>query len=53
MKKQLKKELKEWKSQEVRERFAKVGSSFPLVVVKELENKIKRLNRGEDICHRK
>lgn len=47
--KQLKKELKEWKSREVRERFEKVDSMLPTVVIKELELKIKRLKNGEDI----
>jgi len=45
----LKKELKEWKSQEVKERFERVDSQLHLVTIKEIEYKIKRLKRGEDI----
>lgn len=44
--KRLKKELKEWKSQEVKERFERVNSQLHLVTVNELEHKIKRLKRG-------
>ena len=47
--KRLKQELKEWKSQEVRERFESVGSMAHLVHIEDLELKIKRLKRGEDI----
>jgi len=47
--KRLKKELKEWKSQEVKERFERVNSQLHLVIINELEYKIKRLKRGEDI----
>lgn len=47
--KKLKKELKEWKSQEVKERFERVNSQLHLVTINELEHKIKRLKRGEDI----
>ncbi len=47
--KRLKKELKEWKSQEVKERFERVNSQLHLVTTKELEYKIKRLKCGEDI----
>ena len=47
--KKLKNELKEWKSAEVRERFKQVDSMLPTVKIKELEQKIKRLKRGEDI----
>jgi hypothetical protein len=47
--KKLKNELKEWKSPEVRERFKQVDSMLPTVKIKELEQKIKRLKRGEDI----
>jgi len=47
--KRLKKELKEWKSQEVKERFERVNSQLYLVTINELEHKIKRLKRGEDI----
>ncbi len=47
--KRLKKELKEWKSQEVKERFERVNSQLHIVVIKDLELKIKRLKRGEDI----
>lgn len=47
--KKLKDELKEWKSQEVQERFKQVDSMLPTVVIKELERKIKCLKRGEDI----
>ena len=45
----LNKELKEWKSQEVKERFERVNSQLHLVTINELEHKIKRLKRGEDI----
>lgn len=47
--KRLKKELKDWKSQEVKERFERVNSQLYLVTINELEQKIKRLKRGEDI----
>ena len=47
--KKLKKELKEWKSQEVKERFERVNSQLHIVTINELEHKIKRLKRGEDI----
>jgi hypothetical protein len=47
--KRLKKELKEWKSQEVKERFESVSSQLHSVTIKELQDKIKRLKRGEDI----
>ena len=47
--KRLKKELKEWKSREVKERFERVNSQLHLVTINELEHKIKRLKRGEDI----
>jgi hypothetical protein len=47
--KRLKKELKEWKSQEVKERFERVNSQLHIVTIKELQHKIKRLKRGEDI----
>jgi len=47
--KRLKKELKEWKSQEVKERFERVNSQLHLVTINEIEHKIKRLKRGEDI----
>lgn len=47
--KRLKKDLKEWKSQEVKERFKSVNSQLHLVTIKEIEYKIKRLKRGEDI----
>ena len=39
--KRLKKELKEWKSQEVKERFERVNSQLHLVTINELEHKIK------------
>ena len=45
----LKKELKEWQSQEVRERFEQVNSQMHIVTIRELKNKIKSLKRGEDI----
>lgn len=45
----LKKELKEWKSQEVKERFERVNSLLHIVTINELQHKIKRLKRGEDI----
>ena len=47
--KRLKKQLKEWKSQEVKEWFERVNSTLHLVTINELEHKIKRLKRGEDI----
>jgi hypothetical protein len=47
--KRLKKELKEWKSQEVKEQFEMVNSQLHIVIIKELQHKIKRLKRGEDI----
>ena len=45
----LKKELKKWKSKEVKERFERVNSLLHIVAIKDLELKIKRLKRGEDI----
>lgn len=47
--KRLEKELKEWKSQEVKERFERVNSQLHLVAINELGHKIKKLKRGEDI----
>lgn len=47
--KKLRKELKSWKSAEVQERFKAVGSLLPEVVISEINCKIKRLKRGEDI----
>jgi len=47
--KRLEKELKKWKSQEVKERFERVNSQLPIIMINELELKIKRLKRGEDI----
>lgn len=47
--KKLKKELKEWQSQEVRERFEQVNSQLHIVKINEFKHKIKRLKRGEDI----
>lgn len=47
--KKLKSELKEWQSQEVQERFKRVNSLLPIVIIKELKYKILRLKRGEDI----
>jgi hypothetical protein len=41
--KELKKELKKWKSQEVRERFERVNSQLHIVVINELQHKIKIL----------
>ena len=46
--KKLKKELKEWKSQEIKERFERVNSQLHLVTINELEHKIKRLMRDEE-----
>ena len=43
--KRLKKEIKEWKSQEVKERFERVDSQFHLVTINEIEHKIKILKR--------
>ena len=43
--KRLKKEIKEWKSQEVKERFERVDSQFHLVNINEIEHKIKILKR--------
>jgi hypothetical protein len=45
----LKKELRDWQSQEVRQRFEQVNSQLHTVAIKELKDKIKRLKRGEDI----
>lgn len=45
----LKKELKEWKSQEVKEGFERVNSQLHLVTINEIEHKIKTLKRGKDI----
>ena len=47
--KRLKKELKEWKSKEVKERFERVNSQLHIITINEIEHKIKRLKRGEDI----
>ena len=47
--KRLKKELKEWKSQEVKEQFERVNSQLHIIAINELQHKIKRLKRGEDI----
>ena len=47
--KKLKNELKEWKSQEVKERFERVNSQLHIVTINELVHKIKKLKRGEDI----
>ena len=47
--KRLKKELKEWKSQEVKERFERVNSQLHIVTINKIKHKIKRLKRGEDI----
>jgi len=47
--KRLKKELKEWQSQEVKERFERVNSQLHIVTIKDLKRKIKRLKNGEDI----
>lgn len=47
--KRLKKELKEWKSQEVKKRFERVNSQLYIDTIYELQRKIKRLKRGEDI----
>jgi hypothetical protein len=45
----LKKELKEWKSQEVKERFEKIYSQLHLITISELQYKIKILKSGQDI----
>lgn len=47
--KRLKKELKEWKSQEVKERFERVNSQLHIITINELQHKIKRLKRGQDV----
>ncbi len=47
--KRLKKELKEWKAQDVKERFESVNSMLHIIKINEIEIKIKRLRRGEDI----
>lgn len=47
--KRLKEELKEWKSKEVKERFESVNSQLHIVTIKELQHKINRLKRGDDI----
>lgn len=43
--KRLKKELKVWKSQEVKERFERVNSQLHIVTINELQHKIKRLKQ--------
>jgi hypothetical protein len=47
--KRLKKELKEWQSKEVQERFERANSLMHKVYIKELKYKISRLKHGEDI----
>ncbi len=47
--KRLKKELKEWKSKEVRDRFEKINSQLHIVNINELEHKIKQLKSGNNI----
>ncbi len=41
----LRKEIKDWKSPEVQERFKRVDSMLPTVVINQLQEKIKRLKR--------
>ena len=45
--KRLKAEIKEWESQEVRERFEQVGSNLPAVAIEELKYKIKQLKNNK------
>ena len=47
--KRLKQEIKEWKSKEVKERFERVNSQLHIITINELQHKIKRLKRGEDV----
>ncbi len=47
--KKLKQELKEWKSQEVKQRFKSVNSQLHIITIENLKHKIKQLKRGEDI----
>ena len=47
--KRFKKEVKEWKSQEVKERFERVNYQLYIITINQLQHKIKRLKRGEDI----
>jgi uncharacterized small protein (DUF1192 family) len=47
--KRLKQELKEWKSQEVKDRFERVNSQLHIITINELQHKIERLKRGEDV----
>lgn len=47
--KKLEQELKEWQSQEVKERFENVNSQLHIVTIENLKHKIKQLKRGEDI----
>ena len=45
----LKADLKEWQSKAVRQRFERVNSQLPAVMIIKTKDKIKRLKRGEDI----
>jgi tripartite-type tricarboxylate transporter receptor subunit TctC len=47
--KRLKQEIKKWKSKEVKERFERVNSQLHITTINELQHKIKRLKRGENI----
>jgi len=47
--KKLKSEIKDWQSQEVRERFERVNSQLHIVTIKEMKYRLQRLKRGEDI----
>ena len=47
--KKLRKELKELKSEEVKNRFERANSYLHLALIKDLELKIERLKRSEDI----
>ena len=47
--KRLKQKIKEWKSQEVKERFERVNSQLHIITINKLQHKIERLKRGEDV----
>ena len=42
------KDLKEWQSQEVKERFERANSMLHLVTISQIKLKIRKLKRGED-----
>jgi hypothetical protein len=47
--KKLKQEVKEWQSQEVKQRFESVDSQLHIITIENLKHKIKKLKIGEDI----